>query len=204
MGTIIAIDILGTIVFAVSGALTAIDKKMDVFGAAVVAFLTALGGGTIRDVLLGATPPGWARDPMYILYVFIGLAFAVVFKNRILSLKRTFFIFDTIGIAVFTILGVEKTLQLGLSPWIAIIMGMVSAVFGGVLRDIASNEIPLIFRKEIYALVCIVAGALYIFVLDFLPVTMEWKIWLVIIFVIVSRIIILRYNVALPPMGQKS
>jgi len=200
MNIISLIDIIGTVVFAISGSLSAIDKKMDVFGAAVIAFLTALGGGPIRDILLGATPVGWIQTPNYLFYVLVGLVFSLLFKTIVIRLKRTLFLFDTIGIAVFTILGIEKTLSFGLSPAIAVVMGMVSAVFGGVLRDIASNDIPLIFRKEIYALVCVVAGLLYVFALKPLLLPADFSIWITIAFVIVARTIIVKYNVSLPSL----
>ena len=200
MSLIPILDIIGTVVFAMSGALSAIDKKMDIFGAAVIAFLTALGGGTIRDTLLGATPVGWMQTPDYLLYVLAGLVISILFNSVILRLRKTLFLFDTIGIAVFTILGIEKTLSFGLHPFVAVVMGMVSAVFGGVLRDIASNDIPLIFRKEIYALVCIVAGLLYVFILKQLPLPESLTILVTVSFVIAVRIFIVKYNISLPPL----
>ncbi|MEM9821242.1 MAG: trimeric intracellular cation channel family protein, partial [Bacteroidota bacterium] len=148
MTLIYIIDLLGTLVFAISGALAAANKRMDVFGASVIAFVTAVGGGTIRDVLIGSQPVGWMKDLNYLLMIGIGIGFAFLFKKGIQQLRRTFFLFDTVGIGLFTILGLQKTLGLGLSPVIAVMMGTVSAVFGGVLRDTLSNEIPLIFRKE--------------------------------------------------------
>jgi len=200
MSIILILDIVGTIVFAISGALSAIDKRMDYFGAAVIAFLTALGGGTIRDILLGATPVGWMQTPNYLIYVLIGLVLSIAFKNVVLKLRRTLFLFDTIGIAVFTILGIEKTLSFGLSPLVAVVMGMVSAVFGGVLRDIASNDIPLIFRKEIYALVCVVAGLLYALILKQMAIPESLAIWITVTFVIVTRSLIVKYNISLPAL----
>lgn len=200
MSIILILDIVGTIVFAISGALSAIDKRMDFFGAAVIAFLTALGGGTIRDILLGATPVGWMQTPNYLVYVLIGLVLSIAFKNVVLKLRRTLFLFDTIGIAVFTILGIEKTLSFGLSPLVAVVMGMVSAVFGGVLRDIASNDIPLIFRKEIYALVCVVAGLLYALILKQMAIHESLAIWITVAFVIVTRSLIVKYNISLPAL----
>ncbi len=200
MSIILILDIVGTIVFAISGALSAIDKRMDFFGAAVIAFLTALGGGTIRDILLGATPVGWMQTPNYLVYVLIGLVLSIAFKNVVLKLRRTLFLFDTIGIAVFTILGIEKTLSFGLSPLVAVVMGMVSAVFGGVLRDIASNDIPLIFRKEIYALVCVVAGLLYALILKQMAIPESLAIWITVAFVIVTRSLIVKYNISLPAL----
>jgi uncharacterized membrane protein YeiH len=155
------IDIVGTMVFAISGALAGRDKKLDFFGIAAVGFITAIGGGTMRDVLLGSTPVGWMNDLIYLIMIGSGVLISLLFGKTVLKLRRTFFMFDTVGIAVFTVLGLQKALNLGVHPVIAIMMGMVSAVFGGVIRDIVCNEIPLIFRKEIYALVCLVGGILY-------------------------------------------
>lgn len=202
MDPIFIIDVIGTVVFAISGALTAIDEEMDVFGAGTVAFVTALGGGTLRDLLLGSTPPSWAMNPDTLIYVFLGLLLAVIFKSRILKLRKTLFLFDTIGIAVFTVLGIEKTLEMGLSPIVAVMMGVVSAVFGGVIRDIICNQVPLIFRKEIYALVCLVAGVIYVFVLGNTLLSREIQISIIIVLVVISRIWIVKKSISLPPLRR--
>ena len=156
MNYLYLLDLIGTGVFAISGALTAAEKKLDVFGIAAVAFITAVGGGTLRDVLIGSTPVSWMNDLTYLILIVVGFVIAISFKSYILNLRKTFFLFDTIGIGVFTVLGLEKSLEIGLHPVISVMMGMVSAVFGGVIRDIVCNEIPLIFRKEIYALACLI------------------------------------------------
>ena len=145
------LDLTGTFVFAISGTLTAINKKFDIFGAAVIAFVTAVGGGTIRDLLIGSQPVGWMRDLNYLVVIAAAVPISLLFRHYILKLRRTMFLFDTIGIGLFTILGLQKTLSFGLAPVVALMMGIVSAVFGGVVRDILCNEVPLIFRKEIYA-----------------------------------------------------
>lgn len=161
MNLIYTFDLAGTFVFAISGALTAIQKKFDVFGAAVIAFVTAVGGGTLRDILIGSTPVGWMLDTNYLVVIIFAVVCSYVFLNPIQKLRKTMFLFDTIGISLFTVLGLEKTLSLELSMTIAIMMGAVSAVFGGVIRDILCNEVPLIFRKEIYATACIIGGVSY-------------------------------------------
>ncbi|MFT5955027.1 MAG: putative membrane protein YeiH [Cyclobacteriaceae bacterium] len=166
MNILSLLDLVGTGVFAISGALTAYDKKLDLFGISAVAFITALGGGTLRDILIGSTPVAWMTNTVYLLVIFIGILFALAFRTYVMRLRKTLFLFDTIGIAVFTVLGLQKSLNVGIDPIIAIMMGMVSAVFGGVIRDIVCNEIPLIFQKEIYALVCIAGGALYVILLS--------------------------------------
>lgn len=159
MDLIAIIDYLGTFVFAISGVLAAVERKFDLFGVFIMGFVTAVGGGTVRDLLIGSTPVGWMQQEIYIYIIAAALPICYWGKSIILKLKRSIFLFDTIGIGLFTILGLQKTLDHGLSPLIAIMMGVVSAVFGGVIRDILSNQVPLIFRKEIYAFACL-AGAL--------------------------------------------
>ena len=166
MDLIYIFDLLGTMVFAISGVLAAVEKKFDLVGASIIGFVTAVGGGTIRDVLIGETPVGWMKDLNYLIVIFAALPICYFFQKAILKLRKGVFLFDTIGIGLFTILGLQKTLGLGLSPIIAVLMGIVSAVFGGVIRDVLSNEVPLIFRKEIYASACL-AGALVYLVMEF-------------------------------------
>jgi uncharacterized membrane protein YeiH len=186
MSLLYAIDITGTFVFAISGALAGAAKKFDLFGASVIALVTALGGGTIRDLLIGSQPVGWMKDLNYLLAVAIAIAVSFLFKRYVERLRKTLFLFDTIGIGVFTILGLQKTLAMGLSPIIAILMGMVSAVFGGVVRDVLCNEDPLIFRREIYATACLAGGLVYV-LLDSLSVRSDVSIILTVLLIIVLR-----------------
>ena len=163
------IDILGTIAFAISGVLVALSKKMDPFGILIIAFVTAVGGGTLRDILIGDTPVSWMENLTY-TYVIIGAAFfAVIFKNKIDYLRKSLFLFDTIGIGLYTVVGVEKGISADLHPIICIALGTMSACFGGVIRDILCNEIPVIFRKEVYATACILGGLSY-FLIRKLPI----------------------------------
>ena len=162
MELIYVLDILGTFAFAVSGALVASDKKFDLFGVLIIAFVTAVGGGMLRDVLINAHPINWIGDLNYLYTIFIAVIFTFLFKSKIAHLSKTMFLFDTIGISVFTLLGLQKGLTLNLHPIIALIMGMISAVFGGVLRDVLTNKIPLIFEKEIYASACLAGGITYL------------------------------------------
>ena len=173
MEIVYTLDLIGTFVFAISGALAASEKKFDIFGGGILALLTAVGGGTLRDVLIGSTPVAWLQDLNYLLLIAIAVPVSYFFKSIILKLRRTMFLFDTIGIGLFTIMGLQKTLSLGLSPIVAVLMGAVSAVFGGVLRDVFSNEVPLIFRKEIYATACLSGGALFIL----LESIVEWQVF---------------------------
>jgi len=162
MNWIYVLDMIGTLVFAISGVLAAVEKKFDVVGALVLGFVTAVGGGTLRDVLIGSTPVGWMNDLNYLIIIVAALPLCYFAKKYILRLRKSLFLFDTIGIGLFTILGLQKTLSIGLSPAIAVLMGVVSATFGGVIRDVLSNEVPLIFRKEIYASACLAGGIVYL------------------------------------------
>ncbi len=191
------IDILGTMVFAISGALAGRDKKLDFFGIAAVGLITAIGGGTVRDILLGSTPVGWMNDLIYLAMIGSGILISLLFGKVVRKLRRTFFMFDTIGIAVFTVLGLQKALTLDVHPIIAIMMGMVSAVFGGVIRDIVCNEIPLIFRKEIYALTCLCGGIIFI-LMNKLGMDQTYNIILTILFIVSFRILAVAFKWQLP------
>ena len=162
MELIYVLDILGTFAFAISGALVASDKKFDLFGVIIIAFVTAVGGGMLRDVLIDAHPINWIGDLNYLWTILIAVVLTFLFKSKIAFLSKTLFLFDTIGLSVFTLLGLQKGLSFNLHPIIAIIMGMISAVFGGVLRDVLTNKVPLIFEKEIYASACLVGGVFYL------------------------------------------
>ena len=148
MDLIYILDITGTFAFAISGALFASDKKFDLFGVIIIAFVTAVGGGMLRDILMDAHPINWIGDLNYVWTILIAVIFTMLFKSKIAPLSKTMFLFDTIGIGVFTLIGVQKGFSYGLHPFAAIIMGMISSVFGGVLRDVLTNQIPLIFSKR--------------------------------------------------------
>lgn len=155
------LDIIGTIAFAISGALAAIRKRMDLFGVLIIAFVTAIGGGTIRDLLIGDTPVTWIRSLTATYAIFFSAVFTILFRNKLDVIKTSLFLFDTIGIGLFTIVGIEKGLMFDLHPIICVALGTISAYFGGVLRDTFCNEIPVIFRKEIYATACIAGGLIF-------------------------------------------
>lgn len=161
------LDILGTVAFAVSGTLAAIEKKLDFFGVLTIALVTSIGGGTLRDLLIGNTPVSWLQN-LNSFYIIIGSSIlAIIFRTRLSIFRTSLFLFDTIGIGLFTLVGLEKGVNMNLHPLICISLGTVTACFGGVLRDILCNEIPVIFRKEIYATACI-AGGFVFFILRFL------------------------------------
>lgn len=154
------LEFIGTFAFAISGIRLASAKQFDWFGAYVVGVATAIGGGTIRDVLLDVTP-FWMTNPIYLICSALALFWVILFGSKLIHLHNTFFVFDSVGLALFTVVGVEKTLALGYPLWVAIIMGSITGAAGGVIRDIFINEIPLIFRKEIYAIACVIGGMVY-------------------------------------------
>ena len=159
-------DFVGTLAFAISGIRLASAKKFDLFGAYVVGVTTAIGGGTMRDIMLGVSP-FWMTNKFYLVCSAIALLWVIVFRKLLVRQDNTWFLFDTIGLALFTVTGIEKTITtIGPSGehfpfWTAIIMGTITGAGGGVLRDVFINEVPLIFRKEIYALACVIGGLAY-------------------------------------------
>ena len=159
-------DFVGTLAFAISGIRLASAKKFDLFGAYVVGVTTAIGGGTMRDMMLGVSP-FWMTNMFYLICSAIALLWVIVFRKLLVRQDNTWFLFDTIGLALFTVTGIEKTITtIGPSGehfpfWTAIIMGTITGAGGGVLRDVFINEVPLIFRKEIYALACVIGGLAY-------------------------------------------
>jgi uncharacterized membrane protein YeiH len=196
------IDILGTIAFAISGVLVAIDKKMDLFGILIIAFVTAVGGGTLRDILIGQTPVSWMLDMTFTYVIIASAIFALVFRNKINYLRTSLFLFDTIGIGLYTVVGIEKGLNAELHPIICIALGTMSACFGGVIRDILCNEIPVIFRKQIYATACILGGASY-FLIKMLPIEGDFVFVIAGLVVIIIRLLAVKFKITLPAIYKK-
>jgi uncharacterized membrane protein YeiH len=196
------LDIIGTIAFALSGALTAMSKRMDAFGVFIVAFVTAVGGGTLRDVMIGRTPVGWMLDLVYVYAIICAVVFAVLFRKKFDRLRTSLFLFDTIGLGVFTLIGLEKGINIGLHPIVCIALGTITACFGGVIRDILCNDIPVIFRREIYATICILGGIIFFILLEFnlakdiLYVTTS-------IVIIVIRLMAVKFKWYLPTLEHK-
>jgi uncharacterized membrane protein YeiH len=197
MDIIYVLDILGTFAFAVSGAFVALDKKFDLFGVIIIAFITAVGGGMLRDVLINAHPINWIGDLNYLYTIFIAVIFTFLFKSKIFYLSKTLFLFDTIGISVFTLLGLQKGLSYELHPLVAVIMGMISAVFGGVLRDVLTAKVPLIFEKEIYASACLAGGIIYL-TLNYFKLEENLNFIISASVVVVIRAIVVRFHLELP------
>ncbi len=196
------IDILGVVAFSISGVLTAMKKRLDVFGVLIIGFVTSVGGGTLRDVLIGF-PVAWMRDLTYVYVVFATTAFAIIFRNKLNYLRTSFFMFDTIGIGLYTVVGVEKGIAAGLPVVICVAVGTISACFGGVIRDILCNEIPVIFRKEIYATACILGGFSY-FLLIKLNFSENWTFIIAGLIVIVVRGLAVIFKLTLPSLYKQN
>lgn len=196
MNFLTLIDYIGTFAFAISGIRLASAKRFDWFGAYVVGFVTAVGGGTIRDLLLDVTP-FWMLQSSYLIVTASALGFVILFGRYVIRLNNTFFIFDAIGLGLFAVVGIEKSIACGYPMWVGLIMGTLTGAAGGVLRDTLINEVPLIFRKEIYALACVFGGLVYYLCLYFgLNPTLTQIIGAV--SVIVIRILAVKYYISLP------
>ena len=194
------LDFLGVFVFAISGLLTATDKRLDYFGGMVIAFFTALGGGTIRDILLN-TQIRWMESSALIFTALSGAVVGILFKKYLIKLKRTFFIFDSIGLGLFTIVGIRKGMQFEQIPVTCLFLGLISATFGGVIRDVLCNEIPLIFRKQIYATAGLVGGLAYIG-LNMISVNDSIAMITSVLIIITIRILSVHFGWSMPVLAK--
>ena len=197
MTTFDFLDLLGTAAFAISGALFAIKKRMDTFGVLIIAFVTAVGGGTLRDMLINADRITWMKDLNYIHVILFSVLFAIIFRKKIGYLSKSLFLFDAIGLGIFTIIGTEIGLQNEFHAIICVSLGMITATFGGVIRDTLSNEIPLIFQKEIYATACIIGATTYL-ILNKYQIDRDLIHILTTIMVIAVRLISVKFKLKLP------
>ena len=191
------IDILGTIAFAVSGAFLAMEKKLDPFGVLVLAFVTAIGGGTLRDILIGNLPVSWLRNETASIVIFSAAVVTMLFGRYLKKFTTTLFLFDAVGLGLFTLIGIKLGVEKDFSVGICITLGTITACFGGVVRDVLLNNIPLLFRKEIYAMACIAGGAVY-FLLREMNIDPDLSTILGILIIFVIRIIAVRYKLFLP------
>lgn len=196
------LDLLGTSAFAVSGALFAINKRMDPFGVFIIAFVTAVGGGTLRDILIDRNPVSWMSNLWYIYVIFFSVFLAILFRKKIAYLSKSLFLFDTIGLGIFTIIGTEIGIQNNFHPLISISLGMITATFGGVIRDTLSNEIPLIFHKEIYATACIIGAVTYL-ILNQFHIDKNINHIITTLMVIAVRLIAVKFKLQLPTFYNK-
>lgn len=191
------LDLLGTLAFAISGALAGRERRLDLFGMTILAFATAIGGGTIRDMMIGWTPVMWLTNLSYFYVTLLGVAMAIVFYKKFNFLRYSLFLFDTIGIAVFTLIGIEKGMKVGLHPVICVTLGTITACFGGVIRDILANKIPLIFKQEIYATACILGGLVY-YLLNYFELSKDILYVGTAGIIIIIRVLAVKYKWSLP------
>ena len=191
------IDILGTITFAISGVFAAMQKRLDVFGIFVIAVITALGGGTLRDMMIGDLPVAWIRDIRYPLIITASTIAAIIFHKIIRNWQITLLLFDALGLGFFTILGLQKGIAHGFHPAICIGLGTMTGCFGGVIRDVVLKNIPLIFQKEIYATACIIGGCFY-FLLQNTSLNKDWIDIICITLICLIRLVSVKYGILLP------
>lgn len=196
MDYIAVIDHLGTFAFAVSGIRLAYISKLDWFGAYVIGLVTAIGGGTTRDVLLDITP-FWMEQPSYLIITGLALIAVLLFENVIKRMNHTLFLFDAIGLGLFTVVGVEKAILHDFPFWVAVVMGMITGSVGGIIRDVLLNETPLIFRKDIYAMACILGGVVF-FLCQEIGMLSAFSSILAALTVIVIRILATRFHIQMP------
>ena len=195
-------DYLGTLAFAVSGIRLAAGKGLDWFGAYVVGFVTAVGGGTIRDILLDIKP-FWLVQPSYLIITALGLIFTIIFRRQVVRLNHSLFVFDAIGLGLFVVVGVAKSYAEGFPWWVAVIMGTVTGSFGGLLRDVLINETPLIFRTDFYASACVLGSIIYVLMGRYSSLPIEWVQFISAISVFVFRVLAVVLHIQLPTFNPK-
>lgn len=190
-------DYIGTFAFAISGIRHAAAKGFDWFGAYVVGLVTAVGGGTLRDIMIGL-PPFWLQQPSYLIVTGLALLFTIIFRRQVVRANHSLFFFDSIGLGLFVVVGMAKTFDAGFPWWTAIIMGTVTGSFGGLIRDILINEVPLIFRKDVYATACIFGGLVYVLLMYCTALTISWVQFLSAASVLVLRFVSVIFSLNIP------
>jgi len=197
---ILIIEAAGTFAFAVSGATAAIRSRFDLFGIFVLAFATAIGGGTIRDILIGNLPVNWLTDTLAITTIIAGFIFTLIIYRKMKKLSGWLFAFDAAGLGLFTVMGTQIGLEAGMSVGISIALGTITGCFGGVLRDILAGDKPLIFQEEIYAIAAITGGIIFTLILHFFDALLVAQLTGIFVIVLI-RVIVVRYKVGLPRMN---
>lgn len=193
----LAIEILGTIAFAMSGSFAAMQKRLDPFGILIIAFVTSVGGGTVRDLLLDV-PVFWMHDMMICAVIFVTCIVSMIFKSVEKKFRVTLFIFDSIGLGLFTIVGIQKGMNADLHPLICITLGTITGCVGGISRDILLNKIPLIFRKEIYATACIVGGGTFLILVKYTTLSYAFVQIFTILLIVAIRTFAVKYEWQIP------
>ncbi len=188
----------GIFVFAATGALKARTHQMDIFGGMVIAFATAYGGGTIRDLLIGATPVNWVNDYLALALVVSAVIIVSFFKSNKAKFRRTIFFTDAIGLGMFTAAGIERSIAYNINDGYAVIMGVITATFGGLLADIICGEMPdLLKRGELYATACAIGGVMYV-LMKKAGVEMNTGLFICVCIVVAVRILSKRNRLRLP------
>lgn len=197
------LDLIGTAVFAIAGVLSVSGKKIDLFGVLVVAMVSAIGGGTLRDLILDARPVFWVGNPVY-LYVAIAAAVVTFYAAHLVKRIPTaiFLLADAMGLAVFTVIGANKALTLGAPYVVVVMMGIMTGVAGGLVRDVMCAEIPLVLRKEIYATASLLGGSAFV-ILDYLHVDHLFLVMVPITLVFLARLAALYWRVSLPVFDHR-
>lgn len=197
MTLLYTLDLLGTAAFAASGALAGVRRNMDLFGVLVLGMVTATGGGTLRDLLLGDTPPFIFKDETY-FYLSIIVSLAVfLFHRRMDSLRHLLLYLDALGLGTFVVIGTGKAFDYHLGFVGSVMMGVVTATAGGMMRDVLSSQVPLVLQKEIYASACLIGGTLLYF-LHSTPLPSKWSLVLSAVAVIALRLCAIHFNWSLP------
>lgn len=200
-GLFIWLDLIGTFAFAISGAIAAYQKELDVFGIVTAAYVTACGGGIIRDVCIGALPPPGLSDWRYLALAIVAAGLVIVGAPVVRKLSHPVLLFDAAGLSFFAVIGAHKTLDYGHSVAAAIILGTVSAVGGGALRDLLLNRTPVILRKEIYALAALMAASMQT-AGQLLGWSLDWVSWTAIVLCFTLRYLSIRFHWNLPRFAQ--
>jgi uncharacterized membrane protein YeiH len=196
------IEISGTFAFAVSGAFAAMRKELDPFGVLIMAFVPAIGGGTLRDILINDLPVAWLRNTTTIWVILVAAIVAMFFAGALKKMYKLLFLFDAVGLGLFTIIGIEKGIQHHYAPGVSIALGIITGCFGGVLRDVLLNDVPLLFQKEIYAMACL-AGGIFYFLFKDIPAFSGWIDIACILIIVTVRLLAVYRGWSLPLIYKK-
>ncbi len=198
MDLISLVTLAGTFSFGVSGTLAASQRRFDLFGIAAIACVSSLGGGTIRDILVGHYPLAWVEDSRLVIMVLLAVAFTLALRKHLQRVSKVLFILDTIGIGIFTIISINSCLTWHLTPGVSVLFGVMSTIAGGILRDVLCNEVPIIFRKEMSAIAAGTGGLVYVVLHQSKNVSEFISMSISIALIIVIRLASAKYKLALP------
>ena len=196
------VEIIGSLALAISGALTAIRNKFDGFGILIIAFVTAIGGGTLRDILLPNREVFWIHNTNIMYAIIIGTLLAIFMRKNHHHIYKPLMLFDSIGLGFYTIVGVSLGISQGLDAVFCVLIGTITGTFGGVLRDTLVNKVPIIFHKEIYATISILGGTIY-YLLTYTELPVLAVKFIPISFIILARLVVLKFELTLPSIYGK-